>query len=170
MSKKNEKTSEEAKVQQEVVGEMPSVFQVDEQNDALNQVLENSDEVPAEEVEETVAEVEEAAAEVEKKESAEVEDDTVQTERKIIALVVLGNLHAVIGILKEYKWKDKSSKAIWEACIKLNNERKHISTSTVQIALNAQKEDVDVSAVMADIPSPNLLIPFANKLIKSQGE
>ena len=102
MSKKNEKTSEEAKVQQEVVGEMPSVFQVDEQNDALNQVLENSDEVPAEEVEET-------AAEVEKKESAEVEDDTVQTERKIIALVVLGNLHAVIGILKEYKWKDKSS-------------------------------------------------------------
>lgn len=170
MSKKNEKTSEEAKVQQEVVGEMPSVFQVDEQNDALNQVLENSDEVPAEEVEEAVAEVEEAVAEVEKKESAEVEDDTVQTERKVIALVVLGNLHAVIGILKEYKWKDKSSKAIWEACIKLNNERKHISTSTVQIALNAQKEDVDVSAVMADIPSPNLLIPFANKLIKSQGE
>lgn len=163
MSKKNEKTSEEAKVQQEVVGEMPSVFQVDEQNGALNQVLENSDEVPAEEVEE-------AAAEVEKKESAEVQDDTVQTERKVIALVVLGNLHAVIGILKEYKWKDKSSKAIWEVCIKLNNERKHISTSTVQIALNAQKEDVDVSAVMADIPSPNLLIPFANKLIKSQGE
>ena len=155
MSKKNEKTSEEAKVQQEVVGEMPSVFQVDEQNDALNQVLENSDEVPAEEVEET--------------EIAEV-DDTVKTERKVIALVILGNLHAVIGILKEYKWKDKVSKAIWEACIKLNNERKHISTSTVQIALNAQKEDVDVSAVMADIPSPNLLIPFANKLIKSQGE
>lgn len=155
MSNKNEKTSDEAKVQQEVVGEMPSVFQVDEQNDALNQVLENSDEVPAEEVEET--------------EIAEV-DDTVQTERKVIALVILGNLHAVIGILKEYKWKDKVSKAIWEACVKLNNERKHISTSTVQVALNAQKEDVDVSAVMADIPSPNLLIPFANKLIKSQGE
>lgn len=155
MSNKIEKTSDEAKVQQEVVGEMPSVFQVDEQNDALNQVLENSDEVPAEEVEET--------------EIAEV-DDTVKTERKVIALVILGNLHAVIGMLKEYKWKDKDSKAIWEACIKLNNERKHISTSTVQIALNAQKEDVDVSAVMADIPSPNLLIPFANKLIKSQGE
>lgn len=98
MSNKNEKTYDEAKVQQEVVGEMPSVFQVDEQNDALNQVLENSDEVPAEEVEE-------AAAEVEKKESAEVEDDTVQTERKVIALVILGNLHAVIGILKEYKGK-----------------------------------------------------------------
>lgn len=155
MSNKNEKTSDEAKVQQEVVGEMPSVFQVDEQNDDLNQVLENSNDVPAEEVEET--------------EIAEV-DDTVQTERKVIALVILGNLHAVIGILKEYKWKDRDSKVIWEACVKLNNERKHISTSTVQVALNAQKEDVDVSDVMADIPSPNLLIPFANKLIKSQGE
>ena len=164
MSNKNEKTSDEAKVQQEVVGEMPSVFQVDEQNDALNQVLENSDEVPAEEVEE-------AAAEVEKKESAEVEDDTVQTERKVIALVILGNLHAVIGILKDYKWKDKSSKAIWEACIKLNNERKHISTSTVQIALNAENlGDTDIESILSDIPSPNLLIPFANKLIKSQGE
>lgn len=164
MSNKNEKTSDEAKVQQEVVGEMPSVFQVDEQNDALNQVLENSDEVPAEEVEE-------AAAEVKKKESAEVEDDTVQIERKVIALVILGNLHAVIGILKEYKWKDKSSKAIWEACIKLNNEHKHISTSTVQIALNAENlGDTDIESILSDIPSPNLLIPFANKLIKSQGE
>lgn len=164
MSKKNEKTSEEAKVQQEVVGEMPSVFQVDEQNDALNQVLENSDEVPAEEVEE-------ATAEVEKKESAEVQDDTIQTERKVIALVILGNLHAVIGILKEYKWKDKDSKAIWDACVKLNKERKHISTSTVQIALNAENlGDADVESILSEIPSPNMLIPFANKLIKNQGE
>lgn len=164
MSNKNEKTFDEAKVQQEVVGEMPSVFQVDEQNDALNQVLENSDEVPAEEVEE-------AAAEVEKKESAEVEDDTVQTERKVIALVILGNLHAVIGILKEYKWRDKDSKAIWETCVKLNNERKHISTSTVQIALNAENlGDTDIESILSEIPSPNLLIPFANKLIQSQGE
>lgn len=164
MSNKIEKTSDEAKVQQEVVGEMPSVFQVDEQNDALNQVLENSDEVPAEEVEET-------AAEVEKKESAEVEDDTVQTERKVIALVILGNLHAVIGILKDYKWKDRDSKAIWEVCVKLNNERRHISTSTVQIALNAENlGDTDIESILSEIPSPNLLIPFANKLIKSQGE
>lgn len=164
MSNKNEKTYDEAKVQQEVVGEMPSVFQVDEQNDALNQVLENSDEVPAEEVEE-------AAAEVEKKESAEVEDDTVQTERKVIALVILGNLHAVIGILKDYKWEDRDSKAIWEVCVKLNNERRHISTSTIQIALNAENlGDTDIESILSDIPSPNLLIPFANKLIKSQGE
>lgn len=164
MSNKIEKTSDEAKVQQEVVGEMPSVFQVDEQNDALNQVLENSDEVPAEEVEE-------AAAEVEKKESAEVKDDTVQTERKVIALVILGNLHAVIGILKDYKWKDRDSKAIWEVCVKLNNERRHISTSTVQIALNAENlGDTDIESILSEIPSPNLLIPFANKLIKSQGE
>lgn len=164
MSKKNEKTSEEAKVQQEVVGEMPSVFQVDDQNDALNQVLENSDEVPAEEVEE-------ATAEVEKKESAEVQDDTIQTERKVIALVILGNLHAVIGILKEYKWKDKDSKAIWDACVKLNKERKHISTSTVQIALNAENlGDADIESILSEIPSPNMLIPFANKLIKNQGE
>lgn len=141
MSNKNEKTSDEAKGQQEIVGEMPAVFKVEENT-----------------------------IETEKKDVTEIEDDTIQTERRVITLVILGNLHAVIGILKEYKWKDKGSKAIWEACIKLNNERKHISTSTVQIALNAQKEDVDVSAVMADIPSPNLLIPFANKLIKNQGE
>lgn len=142
MSKKNEKTSEEAKVQQEVVGEMPAVFKVEENT-----------------------------IETEKKDVTEIEDDTIQTERKVIALVILGNLHAVIGILKEYKWKDKDSKAIWEACVKLNKERKHISTSTVQIALNAENlGDADIESILSEIPSPNMLIPFANKLIKNQGE
>lgn len=142
MSKKNGKTSDEAKVQQEVIGEMPAVFKVEENT-----------------------------TETEKKDVTEIEADTIQTERKVIALVILGNLHAVIGILKEYKWKDKDSKAIWEACVKLNKERKHISISTVQIALNAENlGDADIESILSDIPSPNLLIPFANKLIKSQGE
>lgn len=164
MSKKDEKTSKEAKVQQEVASEVPEVFNMGEATDSgeTTKAAEAPAETPAETPEATKTEdADDGKPKVEDKEIVEIE-------QKVIALVIIGNLHAVVDVLKGYQWKDTACKSIWDMCIKLNNERRYVSSATVQMALNAQKSDVDVSAIMTNIPSPNLLIPFANKLVQSQ--
>ena len=156
MSNKNEKTSDEAKVQQDVVADIPAVFNVDEREETV--------EVAEEVIEETV-EADPAEKESEQTEK-EADDEVVSIERKVVGLVVVGNnLHAVKHILKDYKWNDGLCGKMYSACMELEAKRKHISSASIAKALGSE---IDLQPVLSSIASPNFLIPFANRLVSLQ--